>query len=366
MNDQDHTYQFYFPNYFSAQNTFVKYLKHSNKYEDYCFGKVEAYYIDQENYGTRRVLPGISDDEKYRREYLWNEFTNWLKWNKSGRNIFSFSEDLLQMLSHTDVDDVELDSLKFPYDNFYLSLRHLKLPFIAQEENLIDGVYVNIEYNDNLDEESTFDFSIILDFVGDYEKYAIKYNDSVSEIFNFTFKRFNIALDKKQGIKNIHQALLDHKEFFRQEIVLKETNGDKVIDIFQFNQQLIERTIRVVINSLLYLSLPDRDLKQNYGDLPVHLSTKLSNAKTKRKKEVVEQDIKQAGFTKINFVGQNFKGIINQHKKAAGEVPTHWRRGHWRNQRYGEELIESRLIWIRPTIVNKAIGIAEKGHIYYN
>jgi hypothetical protein len=46
------------------------------------------------------------------------------------------------------------------------------------------------------------------------------------------------------------------------------------------------------------------------------------------------------------------------------DISPHWRRGHWRNQPFGEKLSEKKLIWIKPTIVNKEKGEPIKGHIY--
>jgi hypothetical protein len=363
MTSKDKTYQYYFPNYFGKENNFIQHLKRPDDYQDHCLGKYESYFTDSENYGTTRKLKGISESEKYKREYLWNEFGSWRKWIENGKNLFSFSHDLLLLLDHTDVDKVELETLKFPYDNFYLSLQSLNLPFVEGEPNLIDGVYINIAYNDHADDELTHEFSLNLDFAGDYEKFAIKYNDSISESFNFSFKYYSLTLDKKIGTFNVKQALLENKEFFRGELVL--TEEDKLIDIFQFNQQLIDRTIRVVINCLLYLSLPDREVRKDFAsDIPGYLISRLSKAKTKRKKEVVKNEIEQLGFTKINFVGQSFVGTISEHRNVTGGVLPHWRRGHWRNQKLGAGLMESKLIWIKPTIINKDLGVPAKGHIY--
>ena len=36
----------------------------------------------------------------------------------------------------------------------------------------------------------------------------------------------------------------------------------------------------------------------------------------------------------------------------------HWRRGHFRRIRYGEQLSEHRLVWIRPVLVNAAEAFA--------
>jgi hypothetical protein len=43
--------------------------------------------------------------------------------------------------------------------------------------------------------------------------------------------------------------------------------------------------------------------------------------------------------------------------RESGSVLPHWRRGHWRNARVGEGKKETKIVWIRPTLVNEAIAL---------
>jgi hypothetical protein len=117
---------------------------------------------------------------------------------------------------------------------------------------------------------------------------------------------------------------------------------------------------------MLYLSQPadkkDIDITLPKG-LPSNFDKKLSFAKTAKEIKKVEDKIESLGFTKIHFVGQSFQrshgALLNN-----STMPTHWRRGHWRNQKYGKNLMDNKVIWILPTIVNKDKGEPIKGHIY--
>jgi hypothetical protein len=110
----------------------------------------------------------------------------------------------------------------------------------------------------------------------------------------------------------------------------------------------------------------DKDIEtQHAKDLPFNFNKKLQFAKTEKEKSKIEKKIAETGFSKINFVGNTYKKSANRNNETSNiNVSPHWRRGHWRNQRYGENLVEKKLIWIKPVIVNRDIGTPQKGHIY--
>ena len=80
---------------------------------------------------------------------------------------------------------------------------------------------------------------------------------------------------------------------------------------------------------------------------------------SKKETEKIEKKIAETGFSKIHYVGNSFKKRSQVSDNSSLILSSHWRRGHWRNQRFGEKLI-----WIKPVIVNKSLGTPQKGHIY--
>ncbi|MCM0751078.1 hypothetical protein DEA98_05895 [Brucella pseudogrignonensis] len=64
---------------------------------------------------------------------------------------------------------------------------------------------------------------------------------------------------------------------------------------------------------------------------------------------MAEARARQDGCRWINFCG--YRTSFDKRKMLGGTAVGHWRRGHWRNQRFGKALAESRLLWIRPTMV---------------
>jgi hypothetical protein len=106
------------------------------------------------------------------------------------------------------------------------------------------------------------------------------------------------------------------------------------------------------------------DLVKEYPTgLPNNFDKKRTFAKTAREQAKINQKIEDFGFTKIDYIGRSFKR--QQLKLVDGvTVQPHWRRGHWRNQKFGTQLKDSRMVWIMPTIVNSNLGKPLKGHIY--
>lgn len=60
----------------------------------------------------------------------------------NGKNIFDLSESLAQLFRHTDVEDVPIESVVFPYDVLYLYFGPQHDLFIGSEFDLVDGAYV--------------------------------------------------------------------------------------------------------------------------------------------------------------------------------------------------------------------------------
>lgn len=122
-------------------------------------------------------------------------------------------------------------------------------------------------------------------------------------------------------------------------------------------------TVNLIIGSIMYVTLQTADIiKQFPIGTPKYLLERLDKAHTKRKKEVARQALSQAGYTQVNIVGSSFKSPSKN--VSNNTVEPHWRRGHWRNQPVGIGLNDTKLIWIKPTIVNSERGLPQKGKIY--
>lgn len=326
-----------------------------------------------------------SNDEKLA-GFFSDDFSHWTSWHQKGRNIFSFSEELLSMLVKTDVDNITFDMFHLPYDNFFLSLKPLGLFFDSEEENLIEGVYVHLERSEmestpeserdsNMNDdyyEPEYNLLIYLNFVGNIENVIrerpdkVVFQDGEDILLNWSYK---LAFPTYEDFTSVGEAIKKELEEFKAEIPKNILNNDQLsIEVFNDYKAFVDKTIRVLINSLLFLSQPkDKiDKKEEYPiNLPFNFNRKFSFSKTSKEKQKIDRKINESGFSKIDFIGFSDYKRNNNTEKGLGSKSTHWRRGHWRNQPYGIGLENKRVIWIKPTLINKDNNDSDiKGHIY--
>lgn len=354
-------YSEYYPNKIATENKFEKHSKDVKRFTEYCRGKEVPYYKDEGNWGTKLDLGNVSEKEGVKRAFLLQEFHIWLEWKKSGRNIFNFSENITELLKETDVLDIDISLIKLPFNNFYVDLSTAKIPFEENGNEFVEGAFIRDEYHDGEDYER----AINIDFVG--KDYIDKYwtvNKDLCWDSERGFHSMLLFLDRKDNLKTIQDAITFDKDGFVGTALYDDRDDNTKIDLYLIHKQFVDRTINFIINCLLYLTTKDADIDEKYpDDLPFHLKSNLDKANTNRKKEIAKAEILRNGFTKIKYVGHRIKRtkIVASSGK---EISPHWRRGHWRNQKFGENLSEIKLLWIMPTIVNKEKGEPQKGHIY--
>lgn len=277
-----------------------------------------------------------------------NFFWFYYQWQHSGRNIFHFTKELLELFDNTDVDQVPLDVIQFPFKSFYISLSDLDRQFAIDtdgNEYFIDGVFIIKNFaNENqidlffngLNKEAKLSKNWLwgnyASLVGDW--YRINYSQEKNTLRTAGYL-------PKFLKDNPHEAAKEATRMF------------------------FANMVNLVFNALCYLSSKQEIPKVEFPkDTPQHLITNLKNAKTKHQKDIINSELKRKGFTKVNFVGQSFTHSRNSIDNTGKSVATHWRRGFWRNQAHGPGLKEHTLKWIKPTIVNKDKGEAIKGRIY--
>lgn len=280
-----------------------------------------------------------------------NSFKLFLLWRYYGKNIFHFSKQVLELLQKTDVNDVKKKHLKYPFVNFYVSVRELNLPIedpYSKAKCILDGAY----------------FEFIEDSAGKlFLKITICGYDSDSNEKNWFHSpefRLTLALPFNSNESTVQDAFdyLDELNKKSKELDYEHDTGNVLL-----GKEFLRQYIKLFINCICYLSSKEPDIENSFtGDVPSHLISLLNRAKNQTEKQSAENRILKSGFTKIKFVGKSFeesKPVTN-----LTEVSTHWRRGHWRNQVYGENNSKQKLIWILPTIVRKDRGLPEVGHIY--
>jgi hypothetical protein len=116
------------------------------------------------------------------------------------------------------------------------------------------------------------------------------------------------------------------------------------------------------LNAILYVISSKADFPKKESQIR-KIEKKIANAKSFLKKERLNQETKAISSLDYFEVGLSEQQIIlkNQHDNENSESVDYSRldrkilrrfmvRGHWRNQRYGSGLTETKLIWIKPYI----------------
>ncbi|PHR49846.1 MAG: hypothetical protein COA32_01545 [Fluviicola sp.] len=328
----------------------------------------------------------LNEQQKYDLLYLYEDFRNWVWWYQNGKNIFSFSKDLLTILEKTDVSEITPDFFHLPYDIFYVSLKPLNLKISKYSDEVIEGVYIDHNYWNPSGEHPEGYCDLSFRFVGDFKEIFLNFIPNVNSRLSINTKKEEVQFiesplgnfwtvwfwfEKEEGRENVKQAVDYFLEGLREEVFPKDNNTkvtDYELDFYNSTVELLTNTINLVINCMLYLSQPQEktDIEEKYPtNLPHNFDKKLKFAKTVKEQKKLDGKIEQLGFTKIKYVGQSFKHN-NQYlfDDTNHNTQPHWRRGHWRNQKYGEKLTLKKAIWIMPTIVNKEKGQPKKGHVY--
>ncbi|MCW3466816.1 hypothetical protein [Chitinophaga nivalis] len=367
---------YYFPYTIDKQHHFRHFVEQGR--DAFCKRHVPGY--DGTNVGEFLYnKSGLSKEEIHDFEYLYENYAHWEEWFKNGKNIFSFQQALLSLLDKTDVSEITPDKFHLPYDTFYLSLKPLHIKIANGREEVIEGVYIdhNIWNGHGEHPEGYCDLSFY--FVGNFKQLFLEYIPHVKSRLEDTSGAYDelpvgsfwnvwLSFEKKEGRENVKQAVAHFIQNLQAEILPKEHSLESGADTDFYNAtvELLTNTINLVINCLLYLSQPTEKVeveKRFPTGLPGNFDKQLSFAKTDKETKKIEEKINQLGFTKIRYVGQSFKRTVVA-ATADATVKAHWRRGHWRNQKFGEKLLQDKMIWIMPTIVNSHIGDPLKGHIY--
>jgi len=349
-------YNFYYPNRFrSKTNNFHNIFNEFKKIEN-SFGELPKQWdVIEKHFGKE-----LSNEVKASKS---TSFLEYKRFAKKGANIFHFKKDLLEMLENTDVTDITLNTIKFPFEYFYISLRELNRPFSSSssDDTIIDGVFIH--FHDESAEEIIYPYWIDFYVCGYSEKLKdIEFNRSTKDLMELASSLTFVSKDAtiKDAIGIIHQIMEDTLENQN----LSKDAREREIDFQLEEYKRLTDNLSLFINCILYISLDKPDIENKYLDgLPIHLKNKIDKANTKHRKEIAEREAKSFGYSKIRLVGNSYKQT-KQTSTNIADIAPHWRRGHWRNQPYGEKLVEKKLIWIKPTMVNKEKGESQKGHIY--
>jgi hypothetical protein len=267
----------------------------------------------------------------------------------SGRIIYDFRKTLTFALLSTDAGKVKFSSVKFPYDSFYLHFGDFRWP--DDYALKIEGIYVN-KYMSETGElcvnfqpigggKFTSPFNVELDNSHDNNQVVVNLNDDYADIDGF-FNR------ESQGFA----ALVEE--------VSEVAGGREFADFFGITAlDSIKNTliVKVVINCLLYLSAVPSDVDEVWDDrAPRDVVRRATNSDKNGARDSAERTLNNQDYLKVKLIGRKFSEGAHGHEHHSAKKATHIRRGHFKNQAYGPEWSEHRVIFVPPVLVNSDSG----------
>lgn len=295
-------------------------------------------------------------------------------WGCHGRQVFHFNDEIAQQFRHTDVDEIQIGLLKFPYNIFYMSFGLQHDLDLDGDGSFVDGAYVSVIPNQ------------LIQIVLTTKKEVVTEGTSSSDWITKKDKYYYLAMsikDLTQTISSIAEKALN-EDIDKGELSLSKATNTINFDGFEIKsrrpQNILEEmadlkdgypvfreSLNLIINGLCYLSAYPDDIKSSWPeDTPKSLIDKINKATKVKEIQRTTSKLTSMGYTKIHYCGKAFENILNKMSDGANEVRAHWRRGHWRNQPYGSQLTSRKVIWIMPILVrkDKDLDIQDTGHIY--
>ena len=262
-----------------------------------------------------------------------------------GKPTYVTSHGLTEALLHTEFRDVPAEFLKLPNQTVLLEPPLTEELTILNEmsgEHKLVAVYISSKTTSGNDDA----FQVV--FIGEDKPITDKDYGAGSFLKNDALLHFVLIV--REGV-TLGELLKENTERLHS-----FASSDSTWEVGK-----TERLLRYVINTLLYITLPDAELHKEFRDPSVpKLLARLAKAPVgspKRKK--LHEEARKTDQSQVTVLGSSVKikrGVEEEahgHSERTGSPMSvlHVRRGHWRKQPYGPQRSLVRLLWIRPTYV---------------
>lgn len=293
-----------------------------------------------------------------------------------GRNIFHFEPDIVEKFRNSDVDNVPVAAVKLPFGDFYMSFGRQEDLNLWNEGYFVDGAYIQgsapgepihivlTTIRDDINLRDRYDWIRHQDkyysFLIDEDQTHSSFGEAIEAALGKQLKEKDMSglpdMSGKYDIDGRSVQVRDNK---------KKSSMQEIWEM-EFGFPVFREALKLIINGLCYITTYKENIVNRWPeDTPELLLDRLKKATKHSSRQKVTSELTSKGYVKVNYCGRQVSGD-NVEVVSAGsrEVSSHWRRGHWRNQAYGPNLQEHKLIWIMPVLVRKDKGDPEQGHIY--
>jgi hypothetical protein len=306
---------------------------------------------------------------------------------QAGRQILDFPPHLVEMLAQTDVSDMPMNTIKMPYAAQYLHFGP-QAGLELEKGWLVDGAYVEshgvdgdwritITARPDNPEDARLWFvspepAYTQDFVQDYRQMDM--STAVTMVLSNRLAALNERASRAGGDitekvrEEVRQRGLSVPETTRLIDVSNERSKERIERV---NQQhpIYLKALQLAVNALCYVTAYPDDIAAVWPEgTPATLQKKTGSSNAKEARRAASK-LASLGYVPVHLCGRKLaeqmpaRALPTAHD---GHVAVHWRRGHWRNQPYGQGRSLRKLIWMMPVLVGatRAGEEPESGHLY--
>lgn len=356
----------------------------------------------------------------------WKEWTNWhskasksidinlkleqettisrdlIRFNQNGRNIFEISDFLRELLENTEVGNIRFKDFALPYKTVYFHfglLDGFEYPIECYEDKFDVYLAKGLDFETDEEEDQYYDNKKLLlegAFVSITRENCIDiqlcfkdpnddFTKNVNIINDHRFLSFDFTLSFGKWDQIVKKTIYDSETTFDESTVIfcdiwdnratigeiayeklnRLTNEPENCHNYEWQEfVLMDKALKLIVNCICYLNTNDSDIqKLTTHKQATEILEKLVKTKKQQERNKLNEKLSKFSYSNINLVGLSLRKYFDS-QYTGNEIEPHWRRGHWRKQPFGKNLMETKLIWIKPTIVRKDKGDPNRGHIY--
>ena len=261
------------------------------------------------------------------------------EWQHQGAALYTFAPELLKALSLSDTGSVSLNDLHTPFQAVYFDFGDLELP-VLHTCAPVTGAYLMYSPQQYCRLSLTAALPA-----------GIPWTSRAAEIYDLRISREFFTLALKDAIDQaLAEDILDIEKALQQSGTANSlATGQAMIAAHAQNKPAYSAALSLIFNSLCYLNTYRTDCHLEWQkNTPDKLKKQTASAQ-KKEAANAQSKLNGLGYRKVFYVGHDFEAAATLDTPSG--IAPHWRRGHWRNQPYGEGSILRKLIWLRPTRV---------------
>lgn len=261
----------------------------------------------------------------------------------SGKIIYDIGKVVYECLLHSTAEGLTGADIELPHGGCYL--------YFGKSHPIVEGFYL-VQLSDCLVAKTIFHTDY-----RDGQVFRAINSSGIPSVFVLNLS------DKNKSLETIYEE-------FKQTMVerfAKETD-EQFVAMAKEQLNVLSQLVVLVANCILYIKNKAQDVSLDWGrDLPKEKRQAIERINNLAKKSTQEKALFEEGYSKVRYVGQQYEKSeegrqISAYLDTGRTVAAHFRRGHFRNQPFGKEHKQRKIIYIAPTIINPDGPV--KGKVY--